>query len=121
MTRRRRGKRKEPEKKTREILINVGPAEKRVVILENDALVDFFMERKGLENYAGSIYKGRVSAIRPVLTARTVVALREEIRYTIYQWVARGLFELVTNFWLKSQGNSRRRIRNQVNPDNLYR
>jgi Rne/Rng family ribonuclease len=47
----------------REILINVGPAEKRIAILENGELVDFFMERQSLEHYAGSIYKGRVNSV----------------------------------------------------------
>ncbi|MFQ5952374.1 MAG: S1 RNA-binding domain-containing protein, partial [Candidatus Omnitrophota bacterium] len=68
--RRRRGKRQ--EKTGREILINVGPVEKRVAILENNQLVDFFMERESLEHYAGSIYKGRVSSIIPGIEAAFV-------------------------------------------------
>ncbi|MFC1548991.1 ribonuclease E/G [Candidatus Omnitrophota bacterium] len=67
---RRRRPRKKSQKKTgREILINVSPVEKRAVILENGELVDFFMERERLEDYAGSIYKGKVTAIVPGIEA----------------------------------------------------
>lgn len=51
------------KKSEREIFVNVGPVETRVAITESGRLVDFFMERKGLANYAGSIYKGRVTSI----------------------------------------------------------
>jgi Rne/Rng family ribonuclease len=47
----------------KEMLVNISSIEKRVAIMENGELVDFFMERKSLVHYAGSIYKGRVSAI----------------------------------------------------------
>ena len=76
--RKRRGKRREKtkekarEKTGREILINVGPVEKRVAILEDGKFVDFFMERESLEHYAGSIYKGRVSSIIPGIEAAFV-------------------------------------------------
>ncbi len=63
---------KSPEKKGGEILINVGPVEKRIAVVENGALVDFFMERKSLEHYAGSIYKGRVKSILPGIEAAFV-------------------------------------------------
>ncbi len=61
MVRRRRDK--EQKSTGREILINVGPVEKRIAVLKDGELVDFFLEREGLEHYAGSIYKGRVSSI----------------------------------------------------------
>ena len=69
---RRRGRGKAKEKTGKEILINVGPVEKRAAILENGKLVDFFMERESLEHYAGSIYKGRVSSIIPGIEAAFV-------------------------------------------------
>ena len=56
----------------REILVNVSPVEKRVAVLDNGALTDFFMERKSLEHYAGSIYKGRVSSVLPGIEAAFV-------------------------------------------------
>ena len=61
---------KEPAEK--EILINVGPVETRVAVVQNGELVDFFMERESLEHYAGSIYKGRVSSIIPGIEAAFV-------------------------------------------------
>ncbi len=53
-------------------MINVGPVEKRVAVLDNGELVDFFLEREGLEHYAGSIYKGKVTAIVPGIEAAFV-------------------------------------------------
>ncbi|MBF0494419.1 MAG: Rne/Rng family ribonuclease [Candidatus Omnitrophica bacterium] len=52
-----------------EILINVGPIEKRIAIISNGKLDDYFMEREGLENYAGSVYKGVVKSIIPGIEA----------------------------------------------------
>lgn len=69
MGRRRRRPAKSEKEKTKEILVNIGPAEKRIAILENGELVDFFMERKSIEHYAGSIYKGKVSAVLPGIEA----------------------------------------------------
>jgi len=69
---RRREQKKEPAKKEKEILVNVGPVEKRIVILENGALADFLMERESLEHCAGSIYKARVSAVLPGMEAAFV-------------------------------------------------
>lgn len=62
----------EEKPKGREILINVGPVEKRVAILEGGELADFFLEREGMEGYAGSIYKGKVSSIIPGIEAAFV-------------------------------------------------
>lgn len=69
MGRRRKKSSAAPKEKTKEILVNVGPAEKRIAVLENGSLVDFFMERKSIEHYAGSIYKGKVSAVLPGIEA----------------------------------------------------
>lgn len=69
MGRRRRRPQGPAKEKTKEILVNVGPAEKRIAVLENGELIDFFMERKSIEHYAGSIYKGKVSAVLPGIEA----------------------------------------------------
>ncbi|MDP8298956.1 MAG: Rne/Rng family ribonuclease [Candidatus Tantalella remota] len=66
------GSDKKVPKTGREILINVGPTEKRVVLLDNGVLADYFMERESLEHYAGSIYKGRVNSILPGIEAAFV-------------------------------------------------
>ncbi|MDD4013716.1 MAG: Rne/Rng family ribonuclease, partial [Candidatus Omnitrophica bacterium] len=56
----------------KEILINVGPVEKRVAVMKGGELEDFFLEREGLEQSAGSIYKGRVSSVIPGIEAAFV-------------------------------------------------
>ena len=66
---RRKQKKSEHKGKSKEILVDSGPIEKRMAVLEGGKLVDFFMERKGLEHYAGSIYKGKVCAILPGIDA----------------------------------------------------
>lgn len=58
-----RRKKTQQAKTGTEILVNVGPVEKRIAVLDNGKMMDFFMERKGLKHYVGSIYKGRVSSI----------------------------------------------------------
>ncbi|MFH1877578.1 MAG: Rne/Rng family ribonuclease [Candidatus Omnitrophota bacterium] len=69
---RKRIRKKETKEKGREIIINVGPVEKRAAILEDGELIDFFMERESTEQYAGSIYKGKVNAIIPGIEAAFV-------------------------------------------------
>ncbi|MBF0217035.1 MAG: Rne/Rng family ribonuclease [Candidatus Omnitrophica bacterium] len=49
--------------KKQDIYVNIGPVEKRVAIVENERLVDYFMEREGLEHYVGSIFVGKVSSV----------------------------------------------------------
>jgi len=56
----------------KEILINVGPVEKRIAVFDNGLLIDFLMERKSLEHCAGSIYKGKVNSILPGIEAAFV-------------------------------------------------
>ncbi|MBF0253466.1 MAG: Rne/Rng family ribonuclease [Candidatus Omnitrophica bacterium] len=45
------------------ILVNVGSVEKRIVILSEGRVQDFFMERSADQSYAGSIYKAKVVSI----------------------------------------------------------
>lgn len=51
------------------ILVNIGPVEKRIAILDKGELSDFFMERESKEHYAGSIYKGRIKSVLPGIEA----------------------------------------------------
>ena len=67
-----RKNKKENENTGNEILVNVGPVEKRIAILHDGELADFFMERKSLEHCAGSIYKGKVNSILPGIEAAFV-------------------------------------------------
>ncbi|MDD5495491.1 MAG: Rne/Rng family ribonuclease [Candidatus Omnitrophica bacterium] len=47
----------------REIFINVTPQEKRVAILENKKLEEFYIERPDSVNLVGNIYKGKVESV----------------------------------------------------------
>lgn len=47
----------------KEILINVEPQEKRVVVVENGVISDFYIERTGHKPLVGNIYKGRIDSI----------------------------------------------------------
>ncbi|MDP2943933.1 MAG: Rne/Rng family ribonuclease [Candidatus Omnitrophota bacterium] len=48
---------------TKEILINVEPQEKRVAIIENAQLEEFYLERPQDRTIVGNIYKGKVEAV----------------------------------------------------------
>jgi ribonuclease G len=56
----------------REILINVETQEKRVAILENKSLEEFYVERKGIQRLVGNIYKGVVETLVPAIGAAFV-------------------------------------------------
>ncbi len=49
----------------REILINVGPKETRVAIIEDEQLVELLVDRADEERHVGDIYKGLVTAVLP--------------------------------------------------------
>ena len=55
-----------------EILINVEPQEKRVAIIEDKNLEEFYVERQGSQRLVGNIYKGRVEALVPAIGAAFV-------------------------------------------------
>jgi len=55
-----------------EILISVEPQEKRVAIVENRVLEEFYVERQGGQGLVGSIYKGVVESIVPAIGAAFV-------------------------------------------------
>ncbi|HDZ77560.1 MAG TPA: Rne/Rng family ribonuclease [Candidatus Omnitrophica bacterium] len=48
---------------TKEILINVEPREKRVAVVEDSKLYNFFIERPDQKTLVGNIYKGRIETI----------------------------------------------------------
>ena len=54
------------------ILINALPKEVRIAILEDDQLVEFYVERKGSRGIVGNIYKGKVLKIVPAIQAAFV-------------------------------------------------
>lgn len=52
-----------------EIIVNVHPLEKRVAVLEDNRLVELFVERKDRQNIVGNIYKGTVKDVLPGMGA----------------------------------------------------
>lgn len=56
----------------REILINVGPQEKRVAVVDNGRLEEFYIERPQDKTIVGNIYKGRIEAVLPSIGAAFV-------------------------------------------------
>ncbi|MDP1853580.1 MAG: Rne/Rng family ribonuclease [Candidatus Omnitrophota bacterium] len=48
---------------SKEILVNIEPQEKRVAVVEDGIMSDFFIERPGQKPLVGNIYKGRIDSI----------------------------------------------------------
>ena len=53
----------------REIYINVTQHERRVAILENKRMEEFYIERPDYVNLVGNIYKGKVESVLPGMGA----------------------------------------------------
>ena len=56
----------------KEIFINIAQHEKRVAILENKRMEEFYVERPDYINLVGNIYKGRVESVLPGMGAAFV-------------------------------------------------
>lgn len=52
-----------------EIIVNVHPLEKRVAVLEDNKLVELFVEKQDRQNIVGNIYKGTVKDVLPGMGA----------------------------------------------------
>ena len=48
---------------SKQILINIEPTQRRVAVLENGSLSNFFIERMAERRIAGNIYKGKVKSV----------------------------------------------------------
>lgn len=57
---------------TKEMLVHVGKERTQVAILENGALVEHYVSRKGHKSIAGNIYYGRVQNVLPGMEAAFV-------------------------------------------------
>ena len=53
----------------KEIYINMTPQEKRVAILEDKRIEEFYVERPDYVNLVGNIYKGKVDSVLPGMGA----------------------------------------------------
>ena len=56
----------------KEILINVENSETRVVIIENNTVESFHLQRTEQDRYVGNIYKGKVVNVLPGIQAAFV-------------------------------------------------
>ena len=64
---------KEPEPKVfKELLINYGPHESRLAIMEDGQLVEFYITHEDEDQAAGNVYKGRVENVLPGMRAAFV-------------------------------------------------
>ena len=55
-----------------ELLINVMPGEIRAAVIDGDALIELYVERRGRESLVGNIYLGRVERVLPSMDAAFV-------------------------------------------------
>ncbi len=63
----------------KEIIINATAAETRIAIVEDDRLVEIFVERPEKERMVGDIYKGRVAKVFPGMKASFVnIGLKQD-------------------------------------------
>ena len=56
----------------KEILIEAGPNENRVAVMEDSTLEEFYVERPNQPRLAGNIYKARVNSLVPGIGAAFV-------------------------------------------------
>ncbi len=56
----------------KELVVNSAPHETRVALLENNTIVEVFIEREDDTSIAGNIYKGRVQRVLPGMQAAFV-------------------------------------------------
>jgi len=62
----------------KEIIINVEPTEKRVAVLVDGALEEYYFERSGNKRIAGNIYRGKVAKLMPGIQAAFInIGLRK--------------------------------------------
>jgi len=74
-----------------EIIVNVHPLEKRVAVLEDNRLVELFVERKDRQNIVGNIYKGFVKDVLPGMGAAFIEIGLERTAFLHYS-------DIVTDF-----------------------
>lgn len=56
----------------KEIIVDIAVEEKRVALLEDGELVEFYIERPGNERLVGNIYRGKVCSVLPGMQAAFV-------------------------------------------------
>jgi len=77
-----------------EIIINVHPLEKRVAVLEDNRLVELFVEKKDQQNPVGNIYKGIVKDVLPGMGAAFVEIGLERTAFLHYSDIVMDFLEI---------------------------
>ena len=77
-----------------EIIVNVHPLEKRVAILEDNRLVELFVERKDHQNPVGNIYKGIVKDVLPGMGAAFIEVGLERTAFLHYSDIVLDFLEI---------------------------
>lgn len=75
-----------------ELIINVRPHEVRIALVENQAIVEYYLERASTGGIAGNIYKGRVVRVLPGMQAAFIDIGQE-----------RAAFLYVADVWSQSK------------------
>jgi len=80
-----------------EIIVDVHPLEKRVAVLEDNKLVELFVERKDRQNIVGNIYKGHVKDVLPGMGAAFVEIGLERTAFLHYSDIVLDFLDVFEN------------------------
>lgn len=80
-----------------EIIVNVHPLEKRVAVLENNQLVELFVERRDQQNPVGNIYKGTVKDVLPGMGAAFIEIGLERTAFLHYSDIVMDFLDVYEN------------------------
>jgi len=76
-----------------EIVVNVNPLEKRVAIMEDNKLVELFVEKEDQKNIVGNVYKGIVKNVLPGMGAAFVDIGEDRTAFLHYSDIITDFFE----------------------------
>ncbi|MDD4310847.1 MAG: ribonuclease E/G, partial [Candidatus Cloacimonetes bacterium] len=80
-----------------EIIVNVHPLEKRVAVLEDNRLVELFVERRDKQNPVGNIYKGMVKDVLPGMGAAFIEIGLERTAFLHYSDIVMDFLDVFEN------------------------
>ena len=80
-----------------EIIVNVHPLEKRVAVLEDNRLVELFVERREQQNIVGNIYKGIVKDVLPGMGAAFIEIGLERTAFLHYSDIVMDFLDIYEN------------------------
>ncbi|MEN6445880.1 MAG: Rne/Rng family ribonuclease [Candidatus Cloacimonas sp.] len=80
-----------------EIIVNVHPLEKRVAVLEDNRLVELFVEHREQQNIVGNIYKGIVKDVLPGMGAAFIDIGLERTAFLHYSDIVMDFLDVYEN------------------------